>query len=82
VSTIATIAMAWSGVGAYDASLSESQMVNSLRVRAARETNELQLTESAIVVLCLPGAMVLHPHHHQVLDWLCTDPHCQWKEVD
>jgi hypothetical protein len=31
LSTIATIAMAWSGVGAVDATLSDSQMVNSLR---------------------------------------------------
>jgi hypothetical protein len=35
LSTIATIAMAWSGVGAVDATLSDSQMVNSLRVRAS-----------------------------------------------
>jgi len=30
LSTIATIAMAWSGIGAYDASLTEDQYSNSL----------------------------------------------------
>jgi hypothetical protein len=30
---IATIAMAWSGIGKYDAELSEYQHANSLRVR-------------------------------------------------
>jgi ABC-type sulfate transport system permease subunit len=36
VSMIATIAMAWSGIGKYDAELTEYQYSNSLRVRNPR----------------------------------------------
>jgi hypothetical protein len=44
--------------------------------------NSIRLTGDATVVLCLPGAMVLHARYHEVFHWLCTDPHRQRKEMD